>query len=258
MARPRGNAHSLKRVRIRGTLRVHGRRLAAALVVSAVVTGCADVDPGAQKRVRSAAGELAGTTVDGTFSMTFQVAGDTFTMEGDMVMDVAARIGRMTIRMRGVQDVPAGAELDMLIDGDDTYFRDPELYGTSRWVHVSSEEAGIGNGLGTGPDLPAYLAYLSSARNVRIVGIERVAGASTTHYEGDVDPSQLNQMDASFDVWIDVHGAVHRIDLAFEPHEGDGGSQVRLNVGKIGVELDVEVPSGREVVDLQDLEPPQE
>jgi hypothetical protein len=239
---------------------------------------CGDDETGdAQRIVRAAAIDLAATTIDATFSMTFDFAGETFAMEGDMVMDVAASVGRMTIRMHGAQDVPAGAELDIVLHGDDTYFHDPELYGTSDWIRVSSEEAGIGDQFGAGRDPSAFLGYLHGARNVDVVGTEKVAGASTTRYEGDVDLArvfvqthteaaedaeatieqlrgQLGEIDVSFDVWIDDGGAMRRMDLAFDPREGDGGFRVRVNVREIGAELDVEVPSEDEVVDLQDLE----
>lgn len=250
----------------------------AAVAVLALSASCGENETSdAQRLVRAAAIDLAATTIDATFSMTFDFAGDTFTMEGDMAMDLPASVGRMTIRMHGVQDVPADAELDMVIDGDDTYFHDPELYETSDWVRVSSEEAGIGDQFGAGPDLSAFLGYLHGARNVEVVGTENVAGASTTHYEGDVDleralvqthtqaaddaeetteqlRGQLGEIDVSFDVWIDDRGAIRRMDLAFEPREGDGGFRVRVDVREVGANLDVEVPSEDEVVDLQDLE----
>jgi hypothetical protein len=231
----------------------------------------------AQRLVRASALDLTASTIDATFAMTFDFAGDTFTMEGDMAMDVAASVGRMTIRMHGVQGVPADAELDMVIDGDDTYFRDPELYGTSDWIRVSSDEAGIGDQFGTGRDPSAFLGYLNGARDVEVVGTEKVAGARTTRYGGDVDlerafvqihsqaardaeetiealRGQLGEFHVSFDAWIDDGGAMRRMDLAFDPRARDGGFRVRVDIREVGADLDVEVPSEDEVIDLQDLE----
>jgi hypothetical protein len=131
--------------------------------------------------------------------------------------------------------------------------------------------------MGTGPDLSAFLGYLSGARDVETVGTENVMGASTTHYEGDIDlervlshtptqaandadqaterlRGQLGEIDVSFDVWIDDAGTMHRMDLTFEPRAGDGGIQVRVDVREVGAELDVEIPSEEDVVDLKDLE----
>ena len=227
--------------------------------------------------MRAAALDLAATTIDATYSMTFDFAGETFTMEGDVAMDLQASVGRMTIRMRGVPAVPADAQLRVVIDGDDTYFHDPQLYETSDWVRVSSDDAGIGDQVGTGPDLSAFLGYLNGARDVETVGPENVAGASTTHYTGDVDlerafghtqtqaandaeeatehlRGQLGEIDVSFDVWIDDAGAMRRMEFGFDPREGDGGFRAHVDVRKVGAKLDVEVPSGDEVVDLQDLE----
>lgn len=65
---------------------------------------------------------------------------------------------------------------------------------------------------------------------------------------------QLGEFHVSFDVWIEDGGAMRRMDLAFDPREGDGGFRVRVDVREVGAELDVEVPSEDEVVDLQDLE----
>ncbi len=229
-----------------------------------------------QEFVRATALDLATTTIDATYSMTFEFAGETFTMEGELAMDLQASVGKMTIRMRGVPNVPADAQLRVVIDGDDTYFHDPDLYGTSDWVRVSSDEAGVGDQVGTGPDLSAFLGYLNGARNVETVGPENVAGASSTHYRGDVDleqafahthtqandaeeatehlTGQLGEIDVSFDVWIDGAGTMRRMDLAFDPREGDGAFRARVDVREVGAELDVEVPSEEQVVDLRDLE----
>jgi hypothetical protein len=263
-----------------GTPRDRGRRLLAAVAVLALGASCGEGETSdAQRLVRAAALDLTATTIDATYSMTFDFAGETFTMAGDMAMDLQASVGRMTIRMHGVPDVPADAQLRVVIDGDDTYFHDPELYETSDWIRVSSDEAGIGDRVGTGPDLSAFLGYLNGARDVETIGAENVAGVSTTRYEGDIDlekavaqthtqaandageateqlRGQLGEMDVSFDVWIDDAGTIRRMALAFDPREGDGGFRVRVNVREVGAELNVQVPSEDEIVDLQDLEPP--
>ena len=250
----------------------------AAVAVLWLSASCGDREPNdAQRLVQTAALDLTATTLDAKYSMTFDFAGDTFTMEGEVVMDLRASIGRMTIRMHGVPGVPRDAQLRVVIDGDHTYFHDPGLYGTSDWIRVSSDEAGVGDQMGTGPDLSAFLGYLSGARDVETVGKENIMGASTTHYEGDVDlervlshthtqaandadqaterlRGQLGEIDVSFDVWIDDAGTMHRMDFTFEPRAGDGGIQVRVDVREVGAELDVEIPSEEDVVDLKDLE----
>ena len=231
-----------------------------------------------QELVRATALDLATTTIEATYSMTFEFAGETFTMDGAVAMDLRASVGRMTIRMHGVPNVPSDAQLRVVIDGDDTYFHDPELYQTSDWVRVSSDEAGVGDQVGTGPDLSAFLGYLNGARNVRTAGRENVAGASSTHYTGDVDleqafahthtpvandaeeatqhlTEQLGEIDVSFDVWIDDAGTMRRMEFAFDPQEGDGDFRARVDVRRVGTELDIEVPSEEQVVDLRDLEP---
>ena len=209
--------------------------------------------------------------------MTFEFAGDTFTMEGDVAMDLQASVGRMTIRMHGVPNVPADAQLRVVIDGDDTYFHDPELYQTSDWVRVSSDEAGVGDQVGTGPDLSAFLGYLNGAQDVERIGSENIAGASSIHYTGDVDleqafahthtqandaeeatehlTEQLGEIDVSFDVWIDDAGTMRRMEFAFDPREGDGDFRARVDVRRVGAKLDIEVPSEEQIVDLRDLEP---
>jgi hypothetical protein len=250
----------------------------AAVAVLALSSSCGEGETSdAQRLVRAAAVDLAATTIVATYSMTFDFAGETFTMEGDLAMDLQASVGRMTIRMHGVPDVSADAQLRVVIDGDDTYFHDPELYEASDWIRVSSDEAGIGDQVGTGPDLSAFLGYLNGARDVETVGTENVAGAPTTHYEGDIDlekafgqthtqaandaeeateqlRGQLGEIDVSFDVWIDDDGAMRRMDLAFDPREGDGGFRARVDVREVGAKLDIEVPSADEVIDLRDLE----
>jgi hypothetical protein len=262
-----------------GTPRTRGRLLSVAIAILALSASCGESDTSdAQRLVRATALELAATTIDATYSMTFDFAGETITMEGDLAMDLQASVGRMTVRMNGVPDVPADAQLRVVIDGDDTYFHDPELYGTSDWVRVSSDEAGIGDQVGTGPDLSAFLGYLNGARHVETVGPEKVAGASTTHYTGDVDlerafaqthtqasndaekateqlRDRLGEIDVSFDVWIDDGGSMRRMEFAFDPREGDGGFRARVDIREVGAKLDVQVPTDEEVVDLQDLEP---
>jgi hypothetical protein len=261
-----------------GTPRDRGRLLVVAIAILALSASCGEGETSdEQGLVRAAALDLAATTINATYSMTFDFAGEMFTMEGDLAMDLQRSVGRMTIRMHGVPDVPADGQLRVVIDGDDTYFHDPELYGTSDWIRVSSDEAGIGDQVGTGPDLSAFLGYLSGARDVETVGTENVAGASTTHYTGDVDlermfvpthtqaandaeeateqlRGRLGEIDVSFDVWIDDAGAIRRMDFAFDPREGDGGFRARLDVREIGAKLDVEVPSEDDVVDLRDLQ----
>jgi hypothetical protein len=262
----------------RGTLRKRGRLLLVAISILALSASCGEGetrDP--QELVRATALELTTTTIEATYSMTFEFAGETFTMDGDVAMDLDASVGRMTIRMHGVPNVPADAQLRVVIDGDDTYFHDPELYETSDWVRVSSDEAGIGDQVGTGPDLSAFLGYLNGARNVETVGPENVAGASSTHYRGDVDlerafahthtqaandaeeatehlTGQLGEVDVSFDVWIDDAETMRRMEFAFDPREGDGSFRARVDVREVGAELDIKVPSEEQVIDLRDLE----
>lgn len=250
----------------------------AAVAILALTASCGDGDTSnAEKRVRAAAHDLTATTIDAKYSMTYNFAGDTITMEGDVAMDLQASVGRMTIRVRGVPDVPPDAQLRVVIDGDDTYFHDPQLYETSDWVRVSSAQAGIGDQVATGPDLSAFLGYLNAARNVETLGKENIGGTSTTHYEGDVDLEQagvhadtqaasdanqateqlrdrLGEIDASFDVWIDAGGSMRRMVLVFDPREGDGGFRARVDVREIGAALDIEIPSSDEVVDLRDLD----
>lgn len=252
--------------------RDHGRRLLAAVAILALAASCGDGDTSnAEKLVQAAAHDLSATTIDAKYSMTYDFAGDTIMMEGDVEMDLQASVGRMTIRMRGVPDVPPDAQLGVVIDGDDTYFHDPQLYGTSDWVRVSSAQAGIGDQVATGPDLSAFLGYLNAARNVETLGKENVGGTSTTHYEGAVDlehagvhadadqateqlRDRLGEIDGSFDAWIDAGGSIRRMELVFDPREGDGGFRARVDVREIGAELDIEIPSGDQVVDLRDLD----
>ncbi len=248
------------------------------MAILALSASCGEgrtADP--ERLVRAAALDAAATTIDATYSLTYDFAGDTLTMEGDVAMDLRASRGRMTIRMRGVPDVPADAELRVVIDGDDTYFHDPELYETSDWIRVSSEDAGVGDQVGTGPDISAFLGYLNGARDVETVGTENAADTSVTHYAGDVDLEQafaqtqtqtstdaeeateqlrgeLGEVDVSFDVWIDDGGTIRRMRFVFDPREGDGGFRARVDIRKVGAKLDVEVPSDDEVVDLRDLE----
>lgn len=227
--------------------------------------------------MRAAASDLAATTIDGTYSIRYDFAGDTITMEGDVAMDLRASVGRMTVRTGGVPGVPSDAQLRVLIDGDDTYFHDPSLYETTDWVRVSSAQAGLGDQVATGPDLSAYLGYLDGARNVDTVRKENIGGSSTTHYEGDVDlehasehsdsqmaqdasqateqlKSRLGEIDASFDVWIDAGGRMRRMTLLFDPREGDGGFRARLDVRTVGENLDIDIPPENRVVDLRDLD----
>jgi hypothetical protein len=248
------------------------------VAILALTASCGEgqaTDP--ERLVRAAALDAAATTIDATYSLTYHFAGDTFTMEGDVAMDLRASVGRMTIRMDGVPDVPADAELRVVVDGDDTYFHDPELYETSDWIRVSSEDAGVGDQVGTGPDLSAFLGYLNGARDVETIGTENADDASITHYAGVVDlerafaqtqtqtstdaeeateqlRGELGEIDVSFDVWIDDGGTIRRMHFAFDPREGDGEFRARVNVRKIGAKLDVDVPSEDEVIDLRDLE----
>jgi hypothetical protein len=250
-----------------------------AIAIFSLLAACGEGDTSNPERiVRAAATDLAATTIDATYSMTFDFAGDTFTMEGDVAMDLRASVGRMTVRMDGVPGVPPDAQLKVVVDGDHTYYHDPQLYGTSDWVRVSSAQAGLGARVATGPDLAAFLGYLDAARDVETLGKEDIRGVSTTHYEGNVDldrasahsdpqtadhadqsteqlRAQLGEIDASFDVWIEDGGTLRRMLLAFDPREGDGGFRARVDVRETGEKLDIEIPSEDQVVDLRDLDP---
>ena len=118
------------------------------------------------------------------------------------------------------------------------------------------------------------LAYLQGAGDFAAVGQEAVRGVETTHYTGTVDlrkaadnapdeqREQLEQLLESSDLtelpaeaWIDGDGYLRKLTLDLSEATGAAGASatVAMELYGFGEDVDIDVPSDDEAMDLSDL-----
>jgi hypothetical protein len=129
-------------------------------------------------------------------------------------------------------------------------------------------------------DPTAFLEFLRGAKGVEVVGTDEVRGHETTHFAGAIDPAQLieaapssekrdaaaeaieglegqlGNVEMTFDAWVDDAGVPWRFSIAVEPEGVDAAMEMTFDVIELGGDVRIEVPSGKDVTDLGNIQLP--
>ena len=137
----------------------------------------------------------------GSFRMSFEMAiearGTAIAATGDGEFSADPPSMHTTYRFDQLPGMPDGAEMELILDGTTMYMRMPALAGSAgiptEWVSMDIEQVAPGFdgllALSQGQNDPtSSLAYLDGITDAEEIGTETVAGVTTTHYHGTVDP----------------------------------------------------------------------
>lgn len=231
--------------------------------------------------LRQASDDLAEQTVDATFSMTGEGGGERFEMTGDMLIDPKREQAHAAIEYAGIPGMDGDTTMELVIDGTTMYMRGA-MFPDAGWIKIDAEYAGMeGSFGGSGQmDPTAFLEFLRGADGIEVVGTEDVRGHETTHFSGVIDPAQLieaapstedrdaaveaieglegqlGKVEMTFDAWVDDAGVPWRFSIAFAPDGVDAAMEMTFDIIELGGDVDIEVPSGKDVTDLGGMQLP--
>jgi hypothetical protein len=263
--------------------------LISLLALSAVACDASESPPAggnldAEAVLQQASDDLAEETIEGTFEISGDAEGRRFAMSGDLQMDPKAELAHMTFVFDQVPGLDDGAEMEMVIDGTTVYMRGVMLGPDDGWVKIDGEAAGMDNAFdGSGQmDPSAFLDFLRGADGIEVVGTEDVRGHETTHYSGTINPAELiaaapsneeqeeaekalegleqhlGELEMTFDAWVDASGIPWRFSIGFAPDDVEASFGFTVEILEIGGDVEIEVPSGKDVTDLGNLGLPAE
>ena len=212
------------------------------------------------------------------FQQVSEVQGQQLTSSSDGVVDFETGDSEATVSVE-LPGQPA-QEVDLLTKGSVAYMEAGALPGApanAKWLSIDLAQAGQELGF----DVEALrqngasqLAYLTETSDAEEVGTESVRDVDTTHYRFTTDLAELaangpEELRASYksvmdltgletiptDVWVDGDDLVRR--LSFEVEIEQGGQQIAqattIEYFDFGVEVDVQAPPSKEVVDISEL-----
>ena len=189
-------------------------------------------------------------------------------------------------------DDPAGWRIEVVQDGKVGYVRFPaiskQLPSGKSWIRSDGKSVKVGgfevgeleNSARTDPR--EMLDVLrAAAGEVETIGTERLRGTKTTHYRATVAPSEYAKLVANastakaaplteqlaaqsglgpipVDVWLDDHGLVRKLALAFSAAEPGGSETGRTSMSfelwDYGENVAIDLPPPDEVVDASALQ----
>jgi hypothetical protein len=241
-----------------------------------VLTGCGEDQADAAELVRAAP---AATAEAGSARIDMTVSAAGVEVHGEGVMALDEQLGTLTM------DTGAGPSIETVFDGQVSYLRS-DLFGPLpdgvEWVRldaqaVAESQTGVDiSQLATTDQNPTdALGALEAVADdgVEEVGEDDVRGVEATHYRATVDllaaieeaeavtdreafehlADVYGDDPAEIDVWIDDDGRVVRQATSFEVAGSELTTTIELY--DFGTDVDVEVPSESESVDLLDLLP---
>ena len=213
--------------------------------------------------------------------------GQTFEMVGEGIADMAAQRGQMTFDLSAL---PGGeGEMEILFDEFVMYMRMPQLqrelpFGVE-WIKADLQEVGESAGIDfaqfsqMGNDPTKQLDYLRAAGDIEREGEEEVRGVPTTHYSGTTDLREYPELvpeaereaaqksvdallelgtpaETPFEVWLDEDDLVRRMRMKIAMPQAGGlepaQTEMEYEFYDFGVEVDVDFPSGNDVMDVTD------
>ena len=231
----------------------------------------------AEAILQRASADLTDQTVRASFEMAIDAEGESFSATGEIAVDPERNVAEMRFEFEDAPGMPAGMEMEMIVDGTTGYMRSP-MFGDG-WLKIDTAESGTGDPFdGSGQMDPSdFLAFLRGADGIEVVGTEDVRGVETTHFSGTLDLSelakhapegaqpaetaeaiedlerQMGDLEATFDAWVDADGVPWRISFVFAPDGADGSFTMTMDVLEIGGEVDIEIPDPRDVMEMTDV-----
>ena len=140
----------------------------------------------------------------------------------------------------------------------------PRLPGGKRWMHMTDDS------LATSTMTPSeFVRYLEDAPDVEDLGKEPVLGTRATHFRGNIDAADLasrakggsaermaaalkgTDLKIPLDVWVTDDGLPKLMRMKLEV--GQVAMRMEVEVLEYGVEVDVEPPPARTVVEESEL-----
>ena len=258
--------------------------LAAVLALGAVACDGTTSDPTSPQSdgnlapeaiLQRASEDLSEQTIEATFAMTADGGGESFEMSGDMAIDPENEQAHMSFAYVDLSGSEDEATMEIVVDGTSLYMRGAMLPDAG-WLKIDAEDADMGAVFGGAGqmDPSAFLGFLRGADGVEVGGTEEIRGHETTHFSGTIDPAdfieaapagderdaaadaidgledQLGDVTMSFDAWVDDAGVPWRFSLGFAPDELDAEMVLTFDILELGGDVEIEVPSGRDVTDL--------
>ena len=220
-----------------------------------------------------------------TFDMSIDAQGQTISATGDGEFSTDPLAMHATYRFGELPGMPAGAEMELILDGSTFYLRMPDLAGAqglpTEWVSMDIDEVAPGFdslvALSQGQNDPtSSFAYLKGITDAEVVGTETVAGFETTHYRGSADMQEaldrlsaeadadarqalaqarkiMGTADVPIDVWIDEDGLVRRMSFSMEASAGAAGAfsmRMNMEISEYDIDVELPIPAADDVTDL--------
>jgi hypothetical protein len=227
------------------------------------------------------------------FRTTISAGGQRISGSGSAVAAADGSRTHMTMSYDSFPGMPGGFHMELfLVDGvmymsTSTFAAlgaNTDALGGKDWVSMDLNDVVPGfeslAKLGSGQNDPSQaFEYLKGASDVQLVGAEDVGGESTQHFRGTLDlekaasqlpadareavratmdqfQSQFGSTSMPFDVWVDDQGRIRRMTYALtsNPDAAQALSMsITVDITDYDADLDFDVPSRDEAVDLNDL-----
>lgn len=227
------------------------------------------------------------------FTMTISAAGTELTGSGSAVTAGDGSSMRMDMSYDSFPGMPDGFDMEIILDDGTMYMSTAtfaaagaptEALGDKEWVSIDLNDVVPGYesfaDLATGQNDPSQaFEYLKGAEDVELVGTEEIDGESTQHLRGTLNlqtaldelpaeaqeelratmqelEAQIGTTSMPFEAWVDDQGRVRRMSYTME--SGADAPQafslaMTLDITDYDAELDFDVPSPDEAVDLGEL-----
>jgi hypothetical protein len=227
--------------------------------------------------LRQASNDLTEQTIRATLSLSAEGGGESVEMTGDMTMDPVNELAHMRFSYDGMPGMPEGGDMELVLDGTTMYMRGAMLP-EAGWIKVDADESGMDDPFDASGqmDPSTFLAFLRGAEGIEVVGTETVNGAETTHFAGTIDfaefiahaapgdereqaeealaglEAQMGEVRMGFDAWVDAEGVPWRVSFSMTPDDAgmDASIAVTVDLLEIGGDVEIEVPSDEDVIDL--------
>ena len=227
------------------------------------------------------------------FTMTISAAGQELTGSGSAVAASDGSRMQMDMSYDSFPGLPEGMDMQMLLVDGVMYMSTSTFaaagaptgaFDGKDWVAIDLNDVVPGYEsfaqLGSGQNDPAQaFEYLKGASDVTVVGTETIDGEETTHFTGTFDlekaldelpadardeirdtmqqfESQFGSSTMPFDVWVDDQGRIRRMVYRLETAADAAQAfsfEMTMDITDYDADLDFDVPSRDEVVDLSDL-----
>ena len=225
--------------------------------------------------LQRASDDLTEQTLEATFAMTVEGGGESFEMSGDMVMDPENELAQMSFVYAGMPGSEGETTMEIVVDGPTMYMRGAMLPDAG-WLKIDAGETGMGAAFGGAGqmDPSAFLGFLRGADGIEVEGTEEIRGHETTHFSGTIDPAafieaapageerdaaieaiegledDLGDVTMTFDAWVDEAGVPWRFSMGMSPDGADGAIVMTFDILDLGGDVEIEVPSDKDVTDL--------